>query len=482
MPLLFMLVALAWISWVAWDTQKATAATELTDRLDLASEHLLRRMIDAETGMRGYAATHERLFLEPYELAGRDIPRIETVLRSSARDPAQVVRVAAISKRANLELLRIGAIIRRLDAGHRANVVAQILAGKRSMDEFRSEVDRLRAATRALRDERAAHLARDWRLLGYALAITFLAALATAAFSTRLFVRNVIARLAVVVRRTERIARSEEIGDPLAGIDAIAECDRAVYRMGVAIRSHAAELASVNESLVHRNKELQRLNSEMESFGTSVSHDLRNPVRVIDGFATILADEYGNVLDAEGHRLVSVIHGETRRMNDLIDGLLNLSRLGRRPLETSAIDMRELATETKDRHESLPPSGKRSIEIGALPAVNGDRVLLGQVWENLISNALKYSSTRDVARIEIDGAVEKGEAVFRVRDNGVGFDMKYYDQLFGIFRRLHNADEFPGTGVGLAVVQMVVTRHGGRVWACAAPGRGATFSFALPVG
>jgi light-regulated signal transduction histidine kinase (bacteriophytochrome) len=191
----------------------------------------------------------------------------------------------------------------------------------------------------------------------------------------------------------------------------------------------------------------------------------------------MLEEDYGDKLDDEGRRLLGVVRDASVRMGQLIDDLLAFSRLGRQEPQRRPLDMAALAREVAGE---LNGAGLARIEIAALPAASADAALLRQVWANLVGNALKYSGKRPGARIEIGGREAEGENAYWVRDNGVGFDPRYADKLFGVFQRLHRAEEFPGTGVGLAIVQRVVTRHGGRVWAESVLGEGACFYFSLP--
>jgi signal transduction histidine kinase len=248
-------------------------------------------------------------------------------------------------------------------------------------------------------------------------------------------------------------------------------------RLVAAHESERRERQRVQE----RTMELITVNKELESFSYSVSHDLRSPLRAIDGYSQILGEDYANRLDEEGRRVLGVVRESSKRMGVLIDELLAFSRLGRAAIVPAKLDTRALVKEAIDE---LHAAGARParIEVAQLPAAWGDRILLKQVWVNLLSNALKYTGRRDSAVIEIAGWEQDHEVVYSVKDNGVGFDMRYYDKLFGVFQRLHTAEEFPGTGVGLAIVQRIVTRHGGRVWADAKPGEGATFCFALQAG
>lgn len=228
-----------------------------------------------------------------------------------------------------------------------------------------------------------------------------------------------------------------------------------------------------------RTAELETANKDLESFSYSVSHDLRAPVRAIVGFSRMLWDQ-ANQLDDEGRRKLDIIRSEGARMGVLIDELLAFSRLGRQPMRMVELDMGQMAGATYERlrtqHEGIHPE----FRLGALPRTNGDRVLLEQVWTNFLSNALKFTAKKEQPLIEVGAITDDKEHVYFVRDNGAGFDPRYQEKLFGVFQRLHNANEFQGTGVGLALVHRIVTRHGGRVWAEGKLGEGATFYFTLP--
>ena len=239
--------------------------------------------------------------------------------------------------------------------------------------------------------------------------------------------------------------------------------------------------AGLEQRVAERTAQLEEANRELESFAYSVSHDLRAPLRAVNGFSRILLEDYGDRLDDEGRRLAGVISSEGQRMGGLIDALLAFSRLGRQAVAQEKVEMNEVAREAFA--EAAAEAGERAVAFrpGDLPPAAGDRTLLRQVLVNLFSNAVKFTRDRADAAVEIGGRIEAGEAVYWVRDNGAGFDPRYADKLFGVFQRLHRQDEFTGTGVGLAVVQRIVQRHGGRIWAESAPGAGATFFFSLPL-
>jgi two-component system sensor kinase len=227
---------------------------------------------------------------------------------------------------------------------------------------------------------------------------------------------------------------------------------------------------------------LETVNKELEAFSYSVSHDLRAPLRAISGFAEAVVEDYGPRLDAEGRRYLGLVSANTHRMGQLIDDLLAFSRLGRQPMTNTRIDLAALAKTVFDELAILAPQREIELLIGAVPPVRGDAALLRQVLANLLSNAIKFTKTRPRASIEFGYRPQLDGGAYFVGDNGVGFDMQYVGKLFGVFQRLHAATEFEGTGVGLALVQRIIVRHGGRVWAEGALDRGATFYFTLPGG
>jgi two-component system sensor histidine kinase/response regulator len=247
----------------------------------------------------------------------------------------------------------------------------------------------------------------------------------------------------------------------------------------ISIYEQDLELHRLNRDLLQKNEELQLINNELESFSYSISHDLRAPLRAMSGYSGMLEEDYGNVLDEEGRNMLRMINKNALRMGNLVDDLLAFSRLGRKEILKVRINTDEMVASILNdlAHTASHPA---KIKVGSLAPMFGDNNLLQQVWINLISNAIKYSAKKENPEVEI-GCSESGEEIiYHVKDNGVGFDLKYKDKLFGVFQRLHSASEFEGTGIGLAIVKKIITKHQGRVWADAIMNEGATFFFSLP--
>jgi light-regulated signal transduction histidine kinase (bacteriophytochrome) len=244
-----------------------------------------------------------------------------------------------------------------------------------------------------------------------------------------------------------------------------------------------AEISRLNEDLEQlvaaRTEELQTALQQMESFSYSISHDLRAPLRAIDGFLQILQDECGETLPPQAQQHMARISRNARHMGALIDDLLLFSRLGRQPINRQTLNLDRLVHAVlEDFAEDIAQRGVEVL-VAPLPACEADASLLRQVFANLIGNAVKFTAKTTGPRIEIGASVENGGCIYFVRDNGAGFDMAYAEKLFGVFQRLHSQEEFEGTGVGLAIVRNIIQRHGGRIWAEAVSGAGATFFFTI---
>jgi signal transduction histidine kinase len=266
-------------------------------------------------------------------------------------------------------------------------------------------------------------------------------------------------------------------------------------KKNAALEKQTAELARLHENAIRditerkrhedelheKNVQLQAAVSELDAFSYSVSHDLRAPLRAIDGFSRIVLKQYGSILPEEPREYLQLVRDNTVQMGHLVDDLLKFSQLGRQPLSKQQVATGTIIEQVLCDARQQAEGRSVNVSVGATPTFWGDPALMKQVFANLIQNAFKYTRTRAKAVIEIGSSEIGGERVFFVRDNGAGFDMQYADKLFGVFQRLHRAEDFEGTGVGLAIVQRIVQRHGGRVWAEAAVDKGATFYFTTEV-
>lgn len=265
------------------------------------------------------------------------------------------------------------------------------------------------------------------------------------------------------------------------------------YRLSVPGKDEISELAeefdhmagsiqNMQTQLGQRAEQLESANQELEAFSYSISHDLRAPLRAMDGFSRILVEEYGASLPGEAQRYLGLVRSNAQQMGHLIEDLLTFSRLSRQPLNKQTVDTREVVNQVLEDLQFEKDGRSVSISFGELPACKADPVLLKQVWINLLSNAFKYTRKQENPQIEIGSTQTATECIYFVKDNGVGFDMHYVNKLFGVFQRLHRSEEYEGTGVGLAIVQRIVHRHGGRAWAEAEVNKGAIFYFTLEGG
>jgi PAS domain S-box-containing protein len=253
-------------------------------------------------------------------------------------------------------------------------------------------------------------------------------------------------------------------------ISAQVRAEEEIRRLNVKLEKRVAE----------RTRQLEAAVKDLESFSYSVSHDLRAPLRAIDNFSSILQQEYADKLDLEGQRLFGIVRKNTARMGALINDILAFARAGHRDLVLTKIDLEVLARDVLDELAPACAGRQLHVQMTAMPAIYADSSIIRQVLLNLLANAIKFTRPREVAQIEIRARLAGHEVICSVKDNGVGFEPEYVHKLFGIFQRLHDADEFEGTGIGLGIVKRIIDKHGGRVWAEGSPGVGATFYFSLP--
>jgi len=238
--------------------------------------------------------------------------------------------------------------------------------------------------------------------------------------------------------------------------------------------------AELEQRVAERTAQLEAANKELEEFSYSMSHDMSTPLRALDGFSRILMEEHGASLNDEGRRLLMVLRDNAQRMGRLVDDILHYLSMGRRKMKFGFIDIAGLASEIVTELQAAAPERRLQLEIGALPPARGDRDMIREVLQNLLSNAVKFSQAGSNALIELSGVTEGDENIYSVKDHGIGFDMRYADKLFRVFERVHATGQYEGSGIGLALVNRIINRHGGRVWAESKVNEGATIYFALP--
>jgi signal transduction histidine kinase len=438
----------------AWTAHERALSVAHTQKVLHGIQELLGLLTDAETAQRGFLLTGREDYLEPYERARRLYPPALRDLRAlTADNPRQQAHIERFRRLADEKMALLSRSPDLRADAERLRVSIEGGAGKLLMDQLRAEAEAMNGIERDLlgqRDresEESAALTRGVILCGFTLSLALIL-------------------LSYLLLRRESGERANA----------------------------QAQAHALNASLERHARELEISNRELEGFSYSVSHDLRIPLRAISGYAQMLEEDAGASLDSEGRRMLGMVRSNAANMNALIDDLLTFSRLGNKALRKVPFDVNRLVAAVVEQctgpgaaeHAGAAPpragaGALPEILVLPLPPAPGDPALLRQAWTNLLSNALKYSASRRPPRIEVGGSVQGGEVVYHVRDNGVGFDMAHAAKLFGVFQRLHGADEYPGTGVGLAIVQRIVSRHGGRVWAQARPDEGATFSFALPL-
>jgi len=312
----------------------------------------------------------------------------------------------------------------------------------------------------------------------------FLITISLAAVTVLLVTIWAARRISNPIFKLASVAQSYADGNLKAGLQVETIRDEELNILANALSSMADQLlgliSSLEDKVQERTAQLEIANKELEAFSYSVSHDLRAPLRAIDGFAHILMEDHAPNLDSEGQQACRIIRDQAQRMGNLIDDLLSFSRLGRAQMQNALIDMSALVRGILNELLTAADCERIETHINPLPSAIGDPAMIRQVWVNLISNAIKYSSKRERALIEVGSQQQDGNTVYYVRDNGAGVDMQYINKLFGVFQRLHSERDFSGTGVGLAIVKRVIQRHHGQVWAESKVDQGTTFYFMLP--
>ncbi len=422
------------------------------------TETLLAQVRTAESSARGFVMTGLPALEEQYATSTREIHQsTENLQRLTIDNGSQQVRIAALNDGISAKLSKLETLlaVRRVQPQGAIDpaLLAPVVQGAPDrMDRVQATVHEIEAEEQRLLTERTAYAASARRQVWGSFTLAFALDFPLLVSAFELLVR--------AARDRERIAASAE---------EIAALNR--------------QLTETNEELedrvAQRTSELAQSNEELEAFSYSVSHDLRAPLRTIDGFSLALQEDFGGKLDEQGKDYINRVRNGVQRMGTLIDSLLQLSRVTRYEAQRERVDLSELATQVFHDLQSLTP--ERKVQWMAEPGLvaEADPRLMRVAFENLIGNALKFTARTDDARIEFGSSSQDGKTVYFVRDNGAGFDMKYVDRLFTAFQRLHGEREFKGSGIGLATVSRIIRRHHGSIWAEGEPGRGATFFFTL---
>ncbi len=475
---LIMLVGNGLIGYVVYRSNQKILESEQwvqhTENILYRSATILSLGKDIETASRGFVITNDSAFLESLFDAEKKIFSYIVQLRQLTQgNPRQQQRVDSLNfyvhKRLEFSLQTIK--IRSEDGLASAIAYISTKLGKHYSDRMRQLTDAIQQEANALLKQRKQtneHSVSSFnRFLAAILALV-------AVFTILLLVA--IGKYLLLTKQKEK--RAEEL--IIANKELAFQSKEKEKRAGELIIANK-ELAFQNEEKEKRAEELNLANKELESFSYSVSHDLRAPLRAVHGYARMLKEDYGTTLDHEGNRVMNCIMNNATKMGTLLDDLLTFSRLGRKQLLKINIPMNQMVTnlcsEQKNEH------GNRAIQfnINNLHPAQGDSAAIKQVWVNLISNAVKYYRLNEKTFIEIGSEIKEDEIIYFIKDNGVGFDMRYANKLFGVFQRLHSEEEFEGNGVGLAIVQRIIAKHGGRVWAEGKVNEGAIFYFSLPI-
>ena len=420
--------------------------------------------LDRETGVRGFLLTGDSATLEP-DIASRAqlAATVDSLVRLTADNPTQQRRAAAFAA----ALARWDSLFATPAIEQRANLGTGSIAmsfgnggfaGKLLFDDVRLRFAEFEREEEALYRARRANAAR----LLYVNVVITVVGLSLLALTLAALRRRVTLQARALV---ERQGQLEEQATQLE-------------EQASEMEEQATELEAQTEELQETVRELGRKNEELNSFSSSVAHDLRSPLRSIDGYSHMLLTDYGDRLDDAGVGTLKRIRVNAQRMGELIDGLLSLARVSGGELRMAWVDLSEVATGTADDVRRNQPEG-RAIDVTVQSGLSarGDARLLRVAMYNLLDNAMKFTRVCKDARVEVGAKLLDGQRTFYVTDNGIGFDMRYADKLFGAFERLHHDPAYEGTGVGLATVRRIVERHGGRLWAESEPGRGATFYF-----
>lgn len=433
-----------------WSNVKGDEARQTSKRaskIDVNLELFMSSMKDIETGLRGYVLTNDAKFLTPYQLGVPKSKETLAILTREIRDGQQKEYLVNL-KHLGQERVTIAQHILALQQSKKDRFAKQVITegkGKVIMDKLREQIDKMThreseiLAKSQAEADKALYLSRSVNI------VTFFIALMMQVAAFFMIVREMLQRK---------------------------EAEEHIHKLNTVLEG---QVNLLNES----NTALNAVNKELETFAYSVSHDLRSPLRGIDGFSLALLEDYGDKIDDTGKVYLGRVRSESQRMGMLIDGILSLSRLTRGEVNKSTVDLSDIATKLLDGLKQQQPDRRVKTHITPHLKAEADPRLIEPVLENLLNNAWKFTSKKYEANIEFGSIQKEDKTTYFVKDNGAGFDMAYVSKLFGPFQRLHGMNEFEGTGIGLATVQRIVNRHGGHIWVEAEPDKGATFFFTL---
>jgi len=462
--------------------QRETAAliARVAETRDAARE-LFIAQLNFESAMRGYVVTRDSAFLARMASARAATPRHLEYLASLLvrdEDRALFAHVSAIVGRELALADQLASPGGTSISASDETVRNALTTGQRQLDQLRDALDTLGRSHDALIASSQAELDRRRQRLRPIILMTLFGGLAAALAAGWWFATDIAARVSALERNAERLANGERLQyEPSRGLDEIGSLDLTLRRAALRLRTRERELRDVNARLEATVHEQALLNRELEAFSYSVSHDLRAPLRSIDGFAQALREDWGDKLDETAQDHLSRVRNAAQRMGRLIDDLLKLSRLTRAQIQRTDVDLSQLAREVAAELTERNPARAVTWAIADGLRAWCDPDLARIVLENLLGNAWKFTSKTPNARVEFTALPDTHTRTFVVRDNGAGFDMRYVDKLFAPFQRLHGEREFPGTGIGLATVQRIVHKHGGEVRTEAHVGAGAAFYF-----
>ena len=471
-------------------TRDVSAWIEHSHMVIETTDHLLARLVDAETSQRGFVITGDETFLAPAQGADRDVDgALDSLARMTAGRPLEQAEVASIRRLVVERFALIGESIRlRRSAGSAAATGSALNdRGKVVMDSIRTRIGTLVGEERRLLAARQHDEARHAStLMTIVVAGTLLAALLALLANLMLVAaasaeaRGARALATANERLHEQAAELEQQNETLLEQRTELETQQGqLARQAGELLRQADEVQALNASLEAQVRDLAALNAGLESFSYSVSHDLRTPLGAINGMSALLEEDYGAQLDDAGRDMLARVRANAMHMGELIDGLLELARVSRGELKIERVDLTALAREIGGLLARQAPERAVQFEVDDGLTVCADRRLLSALVQNLLTNAWKFTGKVAAPRVEVRRAPDAAAGTFLVRDNGAGFDMAYAAKLFAAFQRLHGK-QFEGTGIGLATVDRVVRRHGGAVWAEGAVGQGATFFVTLP--